>query len=88
MPEIGTRFGTRGFSIGPHRGRSTTTAELRAATGILQSFGCLLSADSGGSLAFSRGPSPPRLPPHFRRAANQRLVRLALSKGIRCEHAQ
>ena len=28
-------------------------------TGILQSFGCLLSADSEGSLAFSCGSSPP-----------------------------
>ena len=33
MPTIGTRFGTRGLSIGPHRGRSTTTAEFPAPTG-------------------------------------------------------
>ena len=32
-PGIGTRFGTRGLNIGPHRGRSTTTAEFRAPTG-------------------------------------------------------
>ena len=32
MPTIGTRFGTRGLSIGPHRGRSTTTAEFPAPT--------------------------------------------------------
>ena len=32
-PGIGTRFGTRGLSIGPHRGRSTTTAEFPAPTG-------------------------------------------------------
>ena len=32
MPGIGTRFGTRGLSIGPHRGRSTTTAEFPAPT--------------------------------------------------------
>ena len=32
MPGIGTRFGTRGLSIGPHRGRSTTTAEFSAPT--------------------------------------------------------
>ena len=32
-PGIGTRFGTRGLSIGPHRDRSTTTAEFPAPTG-------------------------------------------------------
>ena len=32
-PGIGTRFGTRGLSIGLHRGRSTTTAEFSAPTG-------------------------------------------------------
>ena len=32
-PGIGTRFGTRRISIGPHRGRSTTTAEFPAPTG-------------------------------------------------------
>ena len=32
-PGIGTRFGTRGLNIGPHRGRSTTTAEFSAPTG-------------------------------------------------------
>ena len=32
-PGIGTRFGTRGLSIGPHRSRSTTTAEFPAPTG-------------------------------------------------------
>ena len=32
MPGIGTRFGTRGLSIGPHRGTSTTTAEFPAPT--------------------------------------------------------
>ena len=31
-PGIGTRFGTRRISIGPHRGRSTTTAEFPAPT--------------------------------------------------------
>ena len=31
-PRIGTRFGTRRISIGPHRGRSTTTAEFPAPT--------------------------------------------------------
>ena len=31
-PGIGTRFGTRGLSIGPHRGRSTITAEFPAPT--------------------------------------------------------
>ena len=31
-PGIGTRFGTQGPSIGPHRGRSTTTAEFPAPT--------------------------------------------------------
>ena len=30
---IGTRFGTRGLNIGPHRGASTTTAEFPAPTG-------------------------------------------------------
>ena len=35
MPTIGTRFGTRGLSIGPHRGRSTTTAEFPAPTPAL-----------------------------------------------------
>ena len=34
MPGIGTRFGTRGLSIGPHRGRSTTTAEFPAPTRV------------------------------------------------------
>ena len=33
MPGIGTRFGTRGISIGPHRGRSTPTTEFSAPTG-------------------------------------------------------
>ena len=33
MPGIGTRFGTRGLSIGPHSDRSTTTAEFPAPTG-------------------------------------------------------
>ena len=32
-PGIGTRFGTRGLSIGPHRGKSTTTAEFPAPAG-------------------------------------------------------
>ena len=32
MPGIGTRFGTRGLSIGGHRGRSTTTTEFPAPT--------------------------------------------------------
>ena len=32
MPGIGTRFGTRGLSIGPHRGASTTAAEFPAPT--------------------------------------------------------
>ena len=32
MPGIGTRFGTQGLSIGPHRGKSTTTAEFPAPT--------------------------------------------------------
>ena len=36
MPTIGTRFGTRGLSIGPHRGRSTTTAEFPAPTCVLK----------------------------------------------------
>ena len=36
MPTIGTRFGTQGLSIGPHRGRSTTTAEFPAPTGSLR----------------------------------------------------
>ena len=34
MPGIGTRFGTRGLSIGPHRGRSTTTTECSAPRGL------------------------------------------------------
>ena len=33
MPGIGTRFGTQGLSIGPHRGKSTTTAEFPTPTG-------------------------------------------------------
>ena len=44
MPGIGTRFGTRGLSIGPHRGRSTTTAEFPAPT----PHGVLISADVSG----------------------------------------
>ena len=35
-PGIGTRFGTRGLNIGPHRGRSTTTAEFPAPTCVLK----------------------------------------------------
>ena len=36
MPGIGTRFGTQGLRIGPHRGRSTTTAEFPAPTCVLK----------------------------------------------------
>ena len=40
MPTIGTRFGTRGLSIGPHRGRSTPTAEFPAPTRCRSSNDC------------------------------------------------
>ena len=35
-PGIGTRFGTRRLSIGPHRGTSTTAAEFPAPTCVLK----------------------------------------------------
>ena len=44
MPGIGTRFGTRGLSIGPHRGRSTTTAEFPAPTPLYRARKLLVSA--------------------------------------------
>ena len=49
----------------------TTSSHMRVgsySTGILQSFGGLLNADSGGSLAFNRGPSRSSLRPQTRRA--------------------
>ena len=38
MPGIGTRFGTRRISIGPHRCRSTPTTEFSAPTRIMYRF--------------------------------------------------
>ena len=49
----------------------TNSSHMRVgsdSTGILQSFGGLLNADSGGSLAFNRGPSRSSLHPQTRRA--------------------
>ena len=49
----------------------TNSSHMRVgsySTGILQSFGGLLNADSGGSLAFNRGPSRSSLRPQTRRA--------------------
>ena len=47
-PGIGTRFGTQGPSIGPHRGRSTTTAEFPAPTGLLVEPDFYLASVSSG----------------------------------------
>ena len=58
-----TRSGSQASSSTPSTSTSpnpTSRSHMREgphSTGILQSFGRLLSADSGGSLAFSRGPS-------------------------------
>ena len=49
----------------------TSNSHMRVgsySTGILQSFGGLLNADSGGSLAFNRGPSRSSPRPQTRRA--------------------
>ena len=54
MPTIGTRFGTRRISIGPHRGRSTTTAEFPAPTRI----GTLALAVFAACGSPSRGQKP------------------------------
>ncbi len=69
-----TRSGSPASSSTPSTSTSpspTNRSQTRVgshSTGILQIFGCLFSADSGGSLAFSRGPLPPPLRPHTRRA--------------------
>ena len=56
----------------------TNSSHMRVgsySTGILQSFGGLLNADSGGSLAFNRGPSRSSLRPQTRRAPIPRPTR-------------
>ena len=58
MPTIGTRFGTRGLSIGPHRGRSTTTAEFPAPTGVSR-----ISEASSASSSLNRAGSCSALKP-------------------------
>ena len=69
-----TRSGTPASSSTPSTSTSpspTNSSQTRVgshSTGILQIIGCLFSADSGGSLAFSRGRLPPPLRPHSRRA--------------------
>ena len=42
MSGIGTRFGTQGLSIAPHRGTSTTTAEFPAPQGTVRPLARLL----------------------------------------------
>ena len=46
-PGIGTRYGTRRISIGPHHGRSTTTAEFPAPTGQLWSLSMYCYCSTG-----------------------------------------
>ena len=58
----------------------TNSSHMRVgsySTGILQSFDGLLNADSGGSLAFNRGPSRSSLRPQTRRAVFQGGVRVS-----------
>ena len=66
-------IGTRGLSIGPHRGRSTTTAEFPAPT---------------GSLAFSRGPSRSSPRPQTRRAHKRQLANRIIRRMWRDEIAR
>ena len=62
MPTIGTRFGTRGLSIGPHRGRSTTTAEFPAPTRFaLLRRGDTLTDTDRALVSGGREPPPPAL---------------------------
>ena len=75
-----TRNGSPASSSTPSTSTSpspTISSQTRVgshSTGILQIVGCLGGADSGGSLAFSRGCPLLLLPPHFRRASDPALL--------------